>query len=244
MIRPFTCVCLLLAGGSGLYLYQSKHRVQMLDHEIEGIVRAADVARARTGVLRAEWTLMNDPERLGQLADKFLPLRTTAPGQFTTMADLDNRLPAVRPPEPAHFEPTDEDASVVAEAPKPEPVKVAAVPHPAPAAPAPVQAKAAPAAKPHPVQVAAQTEPRAPVPQAVTPAYAPPAPYTQVASTSLGRPPSYAPPAYAPPAYTPPAYAAPRPPVATQVAAPPAQVVGSSLGMARTMTPLPYRPSE
>ena len=26
MIRPFTCICMLLAGGSGLYLYQSKHR--------------------------------------------------------------------------------------------------------------------------------------------------------------------------------------------------------------------------
>ena len=40
MIRPVTCVCFLLACGSGLYLYQSKHRVQVLDREIEKTVHA------------------------------------------------------------------------------------------------------------------------------------------------------------------------------------------------------------
>ena len=29
MIRPFTCVTMLLAAGAGLYLYQTKHRGQM-----------------------------------------------------------------------------------------------------------------------------------------------------------------------------------------------------------------------
>lgn len=100
MIRPITCVCVLLAGGSGLYLYQSKHRVQMLDRQIEATVRATQAARERTGVLRAEWTLLNDPERLAQLADRFLALKTVAPPQFTTMAELGNRLPAVKVPNP------------------------------------------------------------------------------------------------------------------------------------------------
>ena len=72
MIRPVTCVCVLLAGASGLYLYQSKHRVQLLDRQIESTVRATQAARERTGVLRAEWTLLNDPERLAQLAGRFL----------------------------------------------------------------------------------------------------------------------------------------------------------------------------
>ena len=34
MIRPVTCVCFLLACGSGLYVYQSKHRVQLIDRDI------------------------------------------------------------------------------------------------------------------------------------------------------------------------------------------------------------------
>ena len=47
MIRPITCVCFLLACGSGLYVYQSKHRVQVLDRKIEKTVRATDaLARA------------------------------------------------------------------------------------------------------------------------------------------------------------------------------------------------------
>lgn len=139
MIRPVTCVCFLLACGSGLYLYQSKHRVQVLDHDIEQTVHATDALREQTRVLHAEWTLLNDPQRLQALADQFLNLKTVAPGQFTSMAELDNRLPAVRTPEvasPAPAEATPPAQSVpVAQAQEPaqpeqpqSPPVVAAVP--------------------------------------------------------------------------------------------------------------------
>ncbi len=105
MIRPITCICFLLACGSGLYLYQSKHRVQVLDRQIEQTVRATDLMREQIRVLHAEWTLMNDPQRLQALAEQFLSLKTVAPGQFTNMAELDNRMPAIRPPEPPPQEP-------------------------------------------------------------------------------------------------------------------------------------------
>ena len=97
MIRPFTCVCFLLACGSGLYLYQAKHRVQVLDRRDreDGARHRRDCA-SRRGVLHAEWTLLNDPQRLQALADQLLDLKTVTPGQFTSMADLDSRLPAVR----------------------------------------------------------------------------------------------------------------------------------------------------
>ena len=98
MIRPITCLTFLLACGSGLYLYQSKHRVALLDDQIAQIVKSTDALRAQTRMLSAEWTLLNDPERLRQLATQFLTLQTVAPGQFTSMADLDSRLPAVIPP--------------------------------------------------------------------------------------------------------------------------------------------------
>ena len=38
MIRPLTIATFLLACGSGLYLYQSKHEVQLLDRTIERTV--------------------------------------------------------------------------------------------------------------------------------------------------------------------------------------------------------------
>jgi len=140
MIRPITFVCALLAGASGLYLYTAKHRVQVLDRQIESTVRATQAARERTGVIKAEWTLLNDPERLGQLAAQFLPLKTVTPGQFTTMAELDNRLPPI----PAPDAPSEQPASD----PQPEPVAEAPEP-PSSASPAPAQtAAAAPAVKP------------------------------------------------------------------------------------------------
>jgi len=93
MIRPLTCICMLLAGGSGLYLYQSKHRAQMLDREIEQTLKAADTARDRIGVLRGEWALLNEPERLAALSQAHLKLKTLAPSQFVTVAELSVLLP-------------------------------------------------------------------------------------------------------------------------------------------------------
>lgn len=116
MIRPFTALCLLMAGGSGLYLYQAKHQSQMLDREIARVVHQADTTRERAGVLRAEYALLNDPERLGDLAQANLPsLKTTAPTQFTTWNDFEKRLPAVGAP-PAEPAPLEPDAPVIASA--------------------------------------------------------------------------------------------------------------------------------
>ena len=96
MIRPLTLICAAVAGISGLYLYHVKHQTQLLERRIARTNQSIEAARERAGVLRAEWTLMNDPERLAELAGQFLKLVTVAPRQFTTVADLGARLPAVR----------------------------------------------------------------------------------------------------------------------------------------------------
>jgi hypothetical protein len=100
MIRPITIATFLMACGSGLYLYQSKHEVQLLDRTIERTVRETGAMREQSKLLVAEWTMLNDPQRLRQLSDTYLNLRTIAPTQFTSLTDLDNRLPApqVEPP--------------------------------------------------------------------------------------------------------------------------------------------------
>ena len=95
MIRPFSLVCMVMAAGSGLYLYQAKHASQMLDREIDRTLKATDQARQRIGLLQAEYQLLNDQGRLQDLAGKYLTLKTTAPTQFTNFADLERRLPAV-----------------------------------------------------------------------------------------------------------------------------------------------------
>jgi len=220
MIRPFTLVCFLLACSAGLYLYTAKHRVQMIDREIEKTVRAADELREQTRVLHAEWTLQNDPQRLQALADQFLSLKTVTPGQFTSMADLDGRLPAVPAPEP----PASEQPPVpVAQAPRPEELPPPAPPIAAPVSPprsvAPVVAAASP--QPRPAAAVAQT---APVPH---PPENKPQPRPAVAE---------APPPQLPSATRRAVVAeSPRPTLPTSM-----PLTGSALGMARsTSVPLP-----
>ncbi len=166
MIRPVTLVCFLLACGSGLYLYSAKHRVQLVDHEIEKTVRATDELREQIRVLHAEWTLQNDPQRLQALADQFLSLKTLTPGQFTSLADLDNRLPAVPAPEPTAPEATEPQPAPVAQAPQPEELPPApAASRPAvPAPPARPAAAVAVAASPVPPPPAEHKPPPPPRP--------------------------------------------------------------------------------
>jgi len=96
MIRPFTAVCVLLAGASGLYLYTEKHRTTVLDQQISKIVQDTQQIREHTAMLRAEWALQNQPDRLQSLAARFLPdLHPMAPAQFVQMASLAQRLPEV-----------------------------------------------------------------------------------------------------------------------------------------------------
>ena len=100
MIRPFTVLCLLAACGSGLYLYSEKHRTALLDRDIGRVIHATEAARARTGILRAEWALLNEPGRLQDMAGRYLTLHPMAPTQFVQLAELSTHLPApvVTPP--------------------------------------------------------------------------------------------------------------------------------------------------
>ena len=241
MIRPFTCICFLLACGSGLYLYQAKHRVQMLDHEIGKTVHETETVREQTRVLHAEWTLLNDPQRLQLLADQFLTLKPVTPGQFTSMAELDNRLPPVPPPEPPAAPsvpvaeappPVPSPEPPVAEAAAPPAVKSEARTEPPPSRPEAVaqHAPPAPPAKPNPVVAAAppaqhvpdhKPPPPRPVVADATPPVRAAAPAHAVVTAELRRQPSRVVPAAIP------------------VVAPTVVASGSLLGMARNAPPPP-----
>jgi hypothetical protein len=132
MIRPFTCLCLVAACGSGLYLYSEKHRTALLDRDIGQVIRQTEAARARTGMLRAEWALLNEPGRLQDMAEKYLALKTMAPTQFVQLSDLPAHLAA--PVTPALMSATDQDDAA--------PIATAVVPTP-PAGKQPVLAASA-----------------------------------------------------------------------------------------------------
>ena len=170
MIRPLTCLCMLLAGGSGLYLYQEKHRTSLLDREITRTIHASEAAHERTGLLKAEWALLNEPGRLQDLADRFLALHAMSPSQFVPVGELASRLPAVAAP-PAASSGTDADPVVAdarptaslafdATAARPDAARPVAA-HPEPGQTGVAMAAAADAAHvdpaPHPAAAAART---------------------------------------------------------------------------------------
>ncbi len=162
MIRPVTCVCMLLAAGSGLYLYQTKHRSQLLDQQITGILNNADANRERIRVLRAEYQLLQDPSRLGDLASQHLTLAKTDPKQFVTWATLERNFPVVIAPPPPVAPPL-ADPTAVAE---PETPVAALVGPPAPLTSSP--ATSSPATSSPVVQQAAAARADAPPPRAMS----------------------------------------------------------------------------
>lgn len=240
MTKPLTWLCLFLALGSGLFLYQTKHRAQLLDREIAQVMRAADAARARSGVLQAEYQLLSDPQRLASLTTSHLSLRPTAPGQFSTWADLERRLPPVGlppvDPSPAGL-PAIMDGSPDTEFASADDLPVPPIP---PSVRPVIVAQAAPAqaAKPAaaPVMVATRPAPTPPRPAPTRMATLPNPVVNAVISSVMASAPRHivlaAAPAYSAPLYSAPAYGAP-------AYNAPAQSVGSSLGMARLRLPSP-----
>jgi hypothetical protein len=114
MIRPFTFLCLTAACGSGLYLYSEKHRAELLDRQIGHVIRATEATRQTTGLLRAEWEVLNNPDRLRPMAQKYLNLTPLLPGQWVQLADLAARLPPPAPPGQSGG--TDDGATAVSDA--------------------------------------------------------------------------------------------------------------------------------
>ena len=191
MIRPMTLLSLLAAAGAGLYLYQVKHSVAQLDQELRSVHRQTEQARERTQVLRAEWALLNEPERLRNVAQRHLPLEAMAPTQFVRLHEIERRLPAPRtfaapaslfaPTEP----PGDGSRTALALA---EPRARQAAPA-VPAAEAPAAAAAAPvAAAPAAAEPAAQPAEPPPARLAAAPRPAEPAPPRDAAAPAREAP--------------------------------------------------------
>jgi len=93
MLHPVTALSIATAVGSGFFLYAEKHHTAMLDRDIGRVIEATQTARERTSLLRSEWALLNDPDRLQELAGHYLSLQPLAPSQFVQLADLHNHLP-------------------------------------------------------------------------------------------------------------------------------------------------------
>ena len=218
MIRPFTALCMVASLGSILYMYQAKLRSEVQGRQIMQTIADTRAAQQRIAVLKAQYAGLSDDERLIELSDRFLKLKSTQPTQFVQLVDLAARLPAPHADVP-DVAPMDEDAvPEAAEQPGP------------PITPAPhvVSAAARPTPRPAPTQAASQPQPQ---PQAQTQAQSAHAP-SVLASVAPVKP-APAPTPMAEPAPVAKARSAPRPPVGApvyQAAATRPVVSGSALG--------------
>jgi cell division protein FtsL len=145
MLRFFN-ICLSLALVVLAYvIYQVKYDTRSLDVDIASLSKDIETERDSVAVLRAEWSLLNRPERIERLAEKYLDLAPPKPQQMLALetaspGDLERASAALAQPSPpvvpAAAKAPAKPASKQAQAPSiaPKPLK--------PAKPAPVQAAA------------------------------------------------------------------------------------------------------
>jgi hypothetical protein len=135
VIRFASLLWLALVAVTGFATFKVKYTVQDIEDELSKVRRQTIAEQQEIHVLRAEWTALNQPERLADLNRRFLSLAAVTPKQLQRKIE---DIPLRPVPEPA------------------EPV-IAAAPAPEPAAPVAVQ--------PAEDQLAATTTAPPPVPQ-------------------------------------------------------------------------------
>ena len=88
MLR-FVNICLVLALVALAYVnYQVKYESRGIDEDIVSLTKKIEEERDAIAVLRAEWSLLNRPERLQRLAQKHLKLGDAQPRQLLTLESV------------------------------------------------------------------------------------------------------------------------------------------------------------
>ncbi len=95
MMRPATLLALLLVGALFLTLFTVKYQVQDLEQELTGLNQMISADRRAVHVLEAEWSHLNNPSRLRNLAVRYLGMGPVDPVQLGSLEDVPERLPPV-----------------------------------------------------------------------------------------------------------------------------------------------------
>ncbi len=82
MIRPATLVSLCLCAALGFGLFKVKYAAQALEDDLLKLNRQIAADQDTIHVLKAEWSFMTQPGRLGDLAQRHLPLQPLTAAQL------------------------------------------------------------------------------------------------------------------------------------------------------------------
>ncbi|MCE9650863.1 MAG: hypothetical protein K8R18_14680 [Parvibaculum sp.] len=88
MIRVFSIVLVVAVIALSIGLYDIKYRAEAAEKRAERIER--DIASEQEGirVLRAEWSYLNQPERIQELAKRYTELEPLKASQIGSFADV------------------------------------------------------------------------------------------------------------------------------------------------------------
>ncbi len=117
MTRVAGLLLLLTAASAALFLFHIKQEVREMEEELDLVQR--DILRHQEAiqVLEAEWSYLNRPARLAELAVRHLELQPLRARQFVRIDDLPRRDRAPGSTDPGDAEPAQSAAPTLAVAP-------------------------------------------------------------------------------------------------------------------------------
>lgn len=87
----FLALAVAIAFGN----YQVKYEVQRKEKQLAAINAQIEEEQGRQRLLMADWSLLNEPQRLQDLAGKYLDLDEVAASQVASVKELPERLAAL-----------------------------------------------------------------------------------------------------------------------------------------------------
>jgi cell division protein FtsL len=100
MLRFLNILAVVALMGSAAYAYTIKYQTAYRAEQIAKTKIEIRAERNAVAVLRAEWTYLTRPERIQQLADRYLDLRPLDIGQIATAQSLPDRAAHGEPIKP------------------------------------------------------------------------------------------------------------------------------------------------
>jgi cell division protein FtsL len=88
MIRPSTLFFICVASGVGIALFHIKYQVSKLEQDYHQTQKRIKETKETIHILKAEWSHLNDPKRLQELATKYLNIVPIKSHQFISMKKL------------------------------------------------------------------------------------------------------------------------------------------------------------
>ncbi|HET6156951.1 MAG TPA: hypothetical protein VFE34_01270 [Dongiaceae bacterium] len=119
MIRISAIVWVVVLALLGVGLFQVKYNVQTKERELREVRRQIEANYSAIHVLDAEWSYLNDPLRLADLARRHTELVPTTPGQIGDFASLPPRIEDAPATQEQPAEPQPPLVSSAPQAPKP-----------------------------------------------------------------------------------------------------------------------------